>query len=81
MRRYGQCKKDSTLFVSSCCSADYGLEKMAEKEEIEKLYLYCMGELRILIENPYEYNDLLERLISVKNTLEYLYEKTLLKEP
>ena len=53
---------------------------MAEKEEIEKLYLYCMGELRILIENPYEYNDLLERLSSVKITLEYLYEKTLLKE-
>jgi hypothetical protein len=53
---------------------------MAEQEEIEKLYLYCMGELRILIENPYEYNDLLERLSSVKNTLEYLYEKTLLKE-
>ena len=57
-----------------------GLGKMAEQEELEKLYLYCMGELRILIENPYEYNDLLERLTSVKNTLEYLYEKTLLKE-
>lgn len=53
---------------------------MAEQEKIEKLYLYCMGELRILIERPYEYNDLLERLSSVKNTLEYLYEKTILKD-
>ena len=59
----------------------YGLEKMTEQEEIEKLYLYCMGELRILIENPYEYNDLLERLSSVKNTLEYLYVKTIMKKP
>lgn len=53
---------------------------MAEQEKIEKLYLYCMGELRLLIEHPYEYNDLLERLSSVKNTLEYLFEKTILKE-
>ena len=49
-------------------------------EEIEKLYLYCLGELRILIENPCAYNDLLERLSSVKNSVEQLYEKTVLKE-
>ena len=53
---------------------------MTEREEIEKLFLYCMGEIRILIENPYEYNDLMERLSSVKNTLEYLYEKIILKK-
>ena len=51
-----------------------------EEEEIEKLYLYCLGELRMLIENPYAYNDLLERLSSVKNSIERLYEKTVLKE-
>jgi hypothetical protein len=51
-----------------------------EEEEIEKLYLYCLGELRMLIENPYAYNDLLERLSSVKNSVERLYEKTVLKE-
>ena len=51
-----------------------------EQEEIEKLYLYCLGELRMLIENPYAYNDLLERLSSVKNSVELLYEKTILKD-
>jgi hypothetical protein len=50
------------------------------EEEIEKLYLYCLGELRMLIENPYAYNDLLERLSSVKYSLERLYEKTILKD-
>ena len=66
--------------IGNKTEALYGLEKMTEQEEIEKLYLYCMGEIRILIENPYEYNDLLERLSSVKNTLEYLYQKTILEE-
>lgn len=51
-----------------------------EEEEIEKLYLYCLGELRMLIENPYAYSALLERLSSVKNSVERLYEKTVLKE-
>lgn len=53
---------------------------MAEQEHIEKLYLYCMGELRLLIENPYEHIALIERLTVLKNTVEHLYEKTVLKE-
>jgi hypothetical protein len=53
---------------------------MADQEEIEKLYLYCMGELRFLIENPYEQIALVERLTALKNTVEHLYEKTVLQE-
>ena len=53
---------------------------MTTQEDIEKLYLYCMGELRFLIENPYEHIALVERLTAVKNAVESLYEKTVLKE-
>ena len=53
---------------------------MSTQEEIEKLYLYCMGELKFLIENPYAHIDLIERLTTIKNTVESLYEKTVLKE-
>ena len=54
--------------------------KTREEEEIEKLYLYCLGEIRTLIENPYEHIALVERLTAIKNTMEHLYEKTVLKE-
>ena len=52
---------------------------MTTREEIEKLYLYCIGELKLLIETPCEHDSLLERLSAIKNNLELLYELTVLK--
>ena len=52
---------------------------MITKKEAEKLFLYCLEELRLIIENPYQNNDLIERLSTVKNNLQTLYEQLLLK--
>jgi hypothetical protein len=50
------------------------------REEIEKLFLYCIGELNFLIEASYEHGSLVERLTAIKNNFELLYEQTLIKE-
>lgn len=47
------------------------------KNESEKLILYCLEELRLLIENPYEHDALVERLSTIKNNLELLYQQKL----
>jgi len=52
---------------------------MITKKEAEKLFLYCLEELRLIIENPYQNDALIERLSTVKNKLQNLYEKLLLK--
>ena len=52
---------------------------MTTREEMEKLYLYCIGEVKLLIETPCEQDSLLERLSAIKNNLELLYELTALK--
>jgi hypothetical protein len=50
------------------------------REEIEILFLYCIGELNFLIEASYEHGSLVERLTAIKNDFELLYEQTLIKE-
>lgn len=45
------------------------------KKESEKLILYCLEELRLLIEIPYMNDALVERLSTMKNNLELLYQK------
>jgi hypothetical protein len=52
---------------------------MITKKEAEKLFLYCLEELRLLIENPYQNYALIERLSTVKNNLQILYEQLFLK--
>ena len=46
----------------------------------EKLFSYCMEELRLLIEKPHQHDALLERLSNIKNNLELLYEQTAVEE-
>ena len=53
---------------------------MLTREEIEKLFLCCIGELKLLLEISYEHSSLVERLITIKNNLERLYEETVLRE-
>ena len=53
---------------------------MLTKEEIEKLFLCCIGELKLLIEVSCEHGSLVERLSTINNTIELLYEQTVLKE-
>jgi hypothetical protein len=53
---------------------------MLTREEIEKLFLCCMGELKLLIEVSYEHGSLVERLATLNNNLELLYEQTVLRE-
>ena len=53
---------------------------MISKKETEKLFAYCLEELRLLIEKPYAHDSLVERLSTIKNNLELLYEQTLMKE-
>ena len=50
---------------------------MITKEESEKLFLYCLEELRLIIEYPYENDALTERLATIKNKLETLFQNTL----
>jgi hypothetical protein len=52
---------------------------MSEKET-EMLFVYCLEELRLLVERPYAYDSLEERLSAVRNKLEILYQHTLSKE-
>jgi len=47
------------------------------KEESEKLLIYCLEELRLIIEHPYENDALTERLTTIKNKLETLFQNTL----
>lgn len=53
---------------------------MLTKEEIEKLFLCCIGELKLLIEVSCEHSSLVARLATSNNNLELLYEQTLLRE-
>ena len=53
---------------------------MLTREEIEKLFLCCIGELKLLIEVSHEHGSLVERLTAIKNDFELLYEQTLIKE-
>ena len=41
----------------------------------EKLFSYCIEELRLLIERPHEHDSLLERLATIKNSIELLYKQ------
>jgi hypothetical protein len=50
------------------------------KEEIEKLFLCCIGELKLLIEVSYEHASLVEKLATINTNLELLFEQTILKE-
>jgi hypothetical protein len=53
---------------------------MLTREEIEKLFLCCIGELKLLIEVSYEHGSLVERLATINSNLEILYEQTVLSE-
>jgi hypothetical protein len=55
-----------------------GSKAMIAKEELEKLILFCLEELRLLIEKPYENDALVERLSTVKNKIEMVHHHTLL---
>ena len=50
------------------------------REEIEKLFLSCIGELTLLIDVSGKSGSLVERLTSLNNNLEVLYEQTVLRE-
>ena len=50
---------------------------MIAKEESEKLFLYCLEELRLIIEHPHGNDALEERLTTIKNKLETLFQNTL----
>lgn len=52
---------------------------MLPQKEQEKLFIYCLEELRLLIERPYEHDALLERLSSIRHNLENLYEYTFIR--
>ena len=47
---------------------------MIKREESEKLILYCLEELRLLIEKPNGIDALGERLSIIANNLEQLYQ-------
>jgi len=47
---------------------------MITKNESEKLILYCLEELRLMIEKPYAIDALVERLSIIENKLELLYQ-------
>jgi len=53
---------------------------MIASKEGEKLFLYCLEELRLLIEKPYENDFLTERLSAIKNNLEILHQQILQKK-
>jgi hypothetical protein len=53
---------------------------MLTREEVEKLFLCCIGELKLLIEVSYEHGSLVERLATINSNLETLYEQTVLSE-
>ena len=46
---------------------------MTIRPEAEKIISYCLEELRLLIEKPYENDALIERLTAIRNKLEELY--------
>jgi hypothetical protein len=46
----------------------------------EKLFSYCMEELRLLIEKPYQHDALLDRLSNIKKSLEVLYEQIVMEK-
>ena len=51
------------------------IKVMMTKKESEKLILYCLEELRLLIERPYMNDALVERLSTMENNLELLYQQ------
>jgi len=53
---------------------------MITEKELDKLFMYCLEELRLLMERPYAYDSLAERLSTIRNKLEILYQQTLSKE-
>ena len=54
-------------------------EIMLQPREKEKLFIYCLEELRLLIERPYEHDSLQERLSAIRNSIESLYESTFIR--
>ena len=53
---------------------------MLSKKETERLFLYSLKELRLLMERPYAYDSWQGRLYIIRNKLEILYQQTLSKE-
>lgn len=53
---------------------------MLSPAEKEKLFIYCIEELRLLIERPYEHDGLIERLTAISENLEHLYEYIFIRE-
>jgi len=47
------------------------------KKETEMLFVYCLEELRLLMERPYAYDSLAERISTIRDKLEILYQQTL----
>jgi hypothetical protein len=54
---------------------------MFSQVEKEKLFVYCIEELRLLIERPYEHDSLIERLTVISKNLENLYASIFIREP
>ena len=52
---------------------------MITENEANKHFMYCLEELRLLIEKPYQHDSLVERLLTIKVRLEKLYQHTSLK--
>lgn len=54
---------------------------MMQQRDKEKIFIYCIEELRLLIERPYEHDALHERLSAIRNNIENLYEFTFIRKP
>jgi hypothetical protein len=46
----------------------------------EKLFSYCMEELRLLIEKPCQHDALLDRLSNIKESFEVLYVQIVMEK-
>ena len=53
---------------------------MFSQAEKEKLLMYCIEELRLLIERPHEHDGLIERLTAISKNLENLHECIFIRE-
>ena len=63
------------------CNPSRNLKIVLTREEIEKLFSYCMEELWLLIEHPHENDSSIERLATIQNCFEVLlYKQALIKE-
>ena len=57
-----------------------GMQELMLTSKEEKLFSYCMEELRLLIEKPHQHDALLYRLSNIKDSPGLLYKQTVLEK-